>query len=119
MMTNLEIIAIILIHWIADFVFQTDKQAKGKSKNLRILLSHTFSYSLFFWFFIFAISNNLFFAFYFWIITLFCHTFTDYFTSKINAKLWENGKTHEFFVCVGFDQSLHYIQLFLTYSLLN
>ena len=37
---------IILIHWVGDFVLQTDKQAKGKSKNWNDLLSHTTSYSL-------------------------------------------------------------------------
>ena len=27
------VLAILFIHWIADFILQTDKQAKGKSKN--------------------------------------------------------------------------------------
>ena len=45
-MTLLEIFTILLIHWFADFVLQTDKQAKGKSKNWRDLLSHTLTYSL-------------------------------------------------------------------------
>ena len=44
---NLEVIILILvIHWIADFVLQTDKEAKGKSKNWSDLLSHTYTYSL-------------------------------------------------------------------------
>lgn len=33
-MNLIEIFSIIIIHWFADFVLQTDKQAKGKSKNL-------------------------------------------------------------------------------------
>lgn len=44
---NLTIILIIIFtHWVADFVLQTDKQAKGKSKNFEDLFSHTQTYSL-------------------------------------------------------------------------
>lgn len=32
-----------------------------------------------------------------------------------NPKLWAKGDVHNFFVSVGFDQVLHYTQLFLTY----
>lgn len=42
----------------------------------------------------------------------------DYFTSRLNSKLWAQGRTHDFFVAVGFDQVLHYIQLILTYVLI-
>ena len=41
-----EILSILLIHWIADFVLQTDKQAKDKSNNWEDLLLHTLTYSL-------------------------------------------------------------------------
>lgn len=119
-MSLIEIFSIITIHWIADFVLQTDKQAKGKSKNWNDLLNHTLTYSLIFWCFIIIISKyNIYLAFYFWLITLVLHTITDYFTSKLNAKLWAEGKVHNFFVSVGFDQVLHYIQLFLTYYYLK
>jgi len=56
-----------------------------------------------------------------WSVALFClitfitHTITDYFTSRLNSKLWEQGKVHNFFVALSFDQILHYVQLFLTY----
>lgn len=138
-MTLLEIFAIIIIHWFADFVLQTDKQAKGKSKNWSDLLGHTFTYSLV-WlcvgFFIYLnqfkpfnpehnemmnqywnhyIPLGLLFA----LITFIAHTITDYFTSRLNARLWAKGDTHNFFVSVGFDQVLHYIQLFTTYYLLK
>ena len=52
-------------------------------------------------------------------ITFVCHTITDYFTSRLNSKLWAKGDVHNFFVSVGFDQVLHYVQLFLTYQLLK
>ena len=117
-MTLIEIFSIIIIHWIADFILQTDKQAKGKSKNWKDLLSHTFMYS-FIWLIIGLIIFNNINVLYFFSITFIAHTLTDYFTSRLNSKLWAKGDVHNFFVSVGFDQVLHYIQLFLTYQLLK
>lgn len=114
---------ILFVHWIADFVLQTDKQAKGKSKNWSDLLSHTFSYSsvwisaLAIWFLlndIDKVSINTIGVFA--LVTFLAHTITDYFTSRLNSKFWQQGKTHQFFVSVGFDQILHYVQLVLTYE---
>jgi hypothetical protein len=138
-LTLTEIFAIIIIHWIADFVLQTDKQAKGKSKNWNDLLSHTLTYS-FVWLFIggciylnqfkpyniewnkamnsywsYWIPRGLLFV----LITFIAHTITDYFTSRLNSRLWAEGKVHNFFVSVGADQVYHYIQLFLTYYYLK
>ena len=120
-MNLIEIFSILLIHWFADFVLQTDKQAKGKSKNWNDLLSHTFTYSITF-FGLLSLLNPLFNigitfyqGFYFFLITFITHTITDYFTSRLNSKLWIEGKVHNFFVSIGFDQVLHYLQLFLTY----
>jgi len=127
-MTIIEILSILLIHWIADFVLQTDKQAKGKSKNWSDLLSHTAIYSLF-WtvpisiFSLFGYDSSDFgwspVLLLFIPITFVFHTITDYFTSRLNSKLWAEGKVHYFFVSIGFDQWLHYAQLFITYQLLK
>ena len=121
-MNLIEIFSIILIHWFADFVLQTDKQAKGKSKNWIDLLNHTFTYStlwlgigMFYSVFTDMTWNWLWFG----LITFVAHTITDYFTSRLNSKLWAKGDVHNFFVSVGFDQVLHYIQLFTTYYLLK
>lgn len=126
-MNLIEIFSILIIHWFADFVLQTDKQAKGKSKNWDDLCMHTLSYSItwigvaLIWM-LFDINNASNIAGYmllFFPITFVCHTITDYFTSRLNSKLWSEGKVHNFFVSVGFDQVLHYIQLFTTYWLLT
>lgn len=121
----IEIFSIIIIHWVADFVLQTDKQARGKSKNWNDLLSHTFNYSVVF-FGLLGFLNPLinakltfYMCFYFFFITFICHTVTDYFTSRLNSKLWAKGDVHNFFVSVGFDQVLHYVQLFLTFYYLK
>lgn len=113
----LVLFAIIFIHWIADFVFQTDKMAKGKSKNWSDLLAHTITYSacwIPFAFFRFGYSSSGFIMFP--LITFIAHTITDYITSRVNSRLLAKGDTHNFFVSVGFDQILHYVQLILTYQ---
>ena len=122
------IFSVIFIHWIADFVLQSDKQAKGKSKNWSDLLAHTFTYSTM-WIFASCLMLGyvnkgqttqwyVIHALLFGLITFVCHTITDYFTSRLNSKLWAKGDVHNFFVSVGFDQVLHYIQLFLTFYFL-
>ena len=111
------VLGILFTHWIADFVLQTDWQAKNKSKDNMALLSHTVFYT-FAWILpsLLLVGQQ---THWFLLITLASHTITDYFTSRLNSKLWANGKVHEFFVSVGFDQFLHYVQLLLTYQLLK
>lgn len=127
---NLElIIMILLVHWIADFVAQTDKEATNKSSDFAALLSHTATYSVI-WFAalliigVIAMGGDAISEYYaafvmkFTFITFITHTVIDYYTSKANAILWKKDKRHEFFVSIGFDQLLHYIQLFATFMLL-
>lgn len=111
-------LGILITHWIADFILQTDRQAKGKSKNWNDLLSHTFIYSTI-WFPILMFPMGAAKAFLFFVITFIAHTATDYYTSRLNARLWSRGSVHNFFVSIGFDQILHYTQLLLTYYLLQ
>jgi hypothetical protein len=123
-MNLITIFVVLLTHWVADFILQTDKQAKGKSKNWSDLLEHTSTYGIV-WIFVSCLLIGyitksqptqwyVIHALLFGLITFICHTLTDYFTSRLNAKLWAKGDTHNFFVSVGFDQVLHYVQLFLT-----
>jgi hypothetical protein len=126
------VLSIIFIHWIADFVLQTHEQAINKSKDNWFLTKHVWSYTIF-WFVplgIISILHNHFGmnlvpgfenhpeALWFFPITFVSHWITDYFTSRLNAKLWAKGDVHNFFVSVGFDQVLHYIQLFGTLYIL-
>jgi hypothetical protein len=116
----------ILIHWWADFVLQKDEWAKNKSKSWSALLKHTGSYSLVWlassislvWWYHLKGADELD-LLWFAPITFIAHTITDAITSRINSKLYSQGKIHEFFVVVGFDQVLHYAQLFLTFILLT
>lgn len=116
------VIVILFLHWIFDFVLQTDKQSKDKSTVIEALLAHTIIYS-FCWFIVITlligITQKPYTLLYFIPITFIAHTITDYFTSKLNAKLWKEKKVHNFFVSIGFDQWLHCAQLLITYQLLN
>jgi hypothetical protein len=121
-MSLIVIFSIIFIHWFADFVLQTHWQATNKSKNNKALTMHVLSYSTV-WLLItnaysITTGNYLVLAF-FAPITFVCHWITDYFTSRLNSVLWAKGDVHNFFVSVGFDQVLHYLQLFLTFYLLT
>lgn len=115
------IFGILFIHWVADFIYQADEDAKGKSTSLKHLLSHTITYSLF-WFvpvYVLCMVDILPMVFFlFPVVTFVAHTITDYFTSKWTSRLYKEGRTHDFFVAIGFDQLLHYIQLLGTFFIL-
>ena len=118
-MISLKILfTILIVHWIADFVFQTDWQAKNKSTNNKALFEHVFIYTLV-WspIAIFIFGYNIQFSI-FIMTTFLMHFLTDYVTSRINTRLYNAGKIHKFFVSIGFDQILHYTQLVLTYYIL-
>ncbi len=104
------IIAILLItHFIADFVLQEDRVAKGKSKSNWILAEHVTIYMLPFIFIVsplYALINGI------------LHFAIDYFTSRLTGKLWAEGRVHDFFVVIGFDQLLHALSLIGTYYLM-
>jgi len=118
---------ILVIHWVADFVLQSDKMAKEKSTSFNTLIFHTAVYSTV-WLTVLmflGIITNVFtipyfvFAIKFSFITFLAHTAIDYYTSRVHTVLWKETKVHEFFTSIGFDQLLHYVQLFLTFELLK
>ena len=110
-MTLQTIMTIIAMHWVADFVLQTDWQAKNKSKNNLALALHVVTYTFcLLWYaalnipgvvgIIWVLANGV------------VHFGVDYVTSRINTYLWNKGRVHDFFVMVGFDQVIHYACLF-------
>lgn len=125
--TLIEILIIEIVHWFADFVLQTHWQAINKSKNNLALTQHVTTYSicwllpmaLLFWYGPFNLIGAICLSFAFAFYTFGFHWVTDYFTSRLNSKLWAKGDTHNFFVSIGFDQFLHHAQLFGTYILLK
>ena len=110
METTLLTIALILItHFVADFVLQSDYVAKNKSKSNWVLLQHGTIYMIPF---IIIISPL------YGLVNAILHIAVDYFTSRATGKLWAAGKTHDFFLVIGFDQLLHSLTLIGAYYLL-
>lgn len=105
------LLALLMTHWLGDFVLQSDWMAKNKSTNFFALLAHGLTYStLFAWVaFLYGPHGGLWLVVNFW-----AHLITDYFTSRLNTRLWAAGQVHNFFVSVGFDQLLHFTTLILT-----
>ena len=118
METEYQIIAIIIIHWIADFILQTKKMAMNKSKNNYWLFAHVAIYSMT-WFLIGLLFFDLIPTVLFTVTTFTCHFITDYVTSRWTSKLYKEKKYYgfpAFFSVIGLDQFLHYLQLILSYK---
>lgn len=114
------VLLILSLHFIADFVLQTEWMAKNKWQDNDALLTHIIVYFIVFLLFGtigVASTGNIWFIFYPMIIAI-MHYCTDKYSSRITHKLWEQQKTHLFFVVIGADQLFHYIQLLLIYKLL-
>lgn len=121
MKTEYQIILIIFIHWVADFLLQSKSMAIGKSKSNYWLSWHVLIYSLV-WFsigiFFFDFKSVAIFT----LVTFIAHFTTDYFTSRWTSRLYRQEKYYgfpSFFSVIGFDQFLHYLQLILTYTYLT
>lgn len=117
--TLLQFIALLVVHWIADFVLQTHWQASNKSKDNEALLRHVGTYTVVLMFVVpFIFPGELYRQ---WLIFVVAnavlHFATDYITSRASSKLF--GKDwHNFFVIVGFDQLLHQMTLAVTMALI-
>lgn len=100
---------VVWLHFISDFIFQTDKMAKGKSSSTYWLGVHVMVYSLPFlilgW--KYAVVNGL------------AHFFVDFVTSRASKVQWHKGNVHNFFVVIGLDQALHMTILIKTLPLAN
>lgn len=117
----------LLIHFLADFVFQTDWMAKNKSTSWKALCLHITEYTsvlfgcLWCGAFFFACLGR-------WQLTTdlaqqiaafgtvngVAHFGIDAVTSRITSYYWQQQRAHAFFVVVGFDQFLHLALLIWT-----
>lgn len=131
---------ILFLHWIADFVLQTQWMASNKSKSLVALSTHVATYTavlaigliLAYWFIIaqlvltwaplymvFSIVPYKI-IFTFVLVNGVLHFITDFFTSKwtraLYAKAYKTQDWHNFFVVIGLDQLIHALTLGISFA---
>ena len=123
----LTIIYILSVHFVSDFIMQSDEMAKGKSTSIKWLTLHILSYlkgficsAIIFYVTITLIwgriaSPLLILAY--CLVNAILHWVTDYFTSKETSRLWAELKVHQFFIMIGLDQLIHATCLILTFYL--
>ncbi len=121
---------ILIAHFIADFVFQSDNMAIKKSYNIQALLLHIFVYTttFFIMFSLYGVILNIFTIFTVsiehWIqigigisiVNGILHYITDYCTSRIGKHYWEKEQRRNFFLTIGIDQLLHTSLLIYCYA---
>jgi hypothetical protein len=100
----MDALIVVWLHFLADFLLQTDKMALNKSKSIKWLSIHCSVYVLpFLWFgWKYALANGL------------MHWATDFVTSRLTSKAWASGKRKIFFQIIGADQAIHLTCLLLT-----
>ena len=112
-------VAVLVVHWFADFVLQTHWQAINKSKSNAALLRHVAVYTAV----LAATTCPLFLVWPWpghavsWLLFVglngFLHFDTKYLTSRWSARLYARGDVN-FFVVVGLDQLIHQVTLAVT-----
>ena len=107
------ILWILFLHWVFDFVLQTDKMALNKSTSTYWLLTHTSSYAFIAFPILVPLHISLIHVILFYCYLFTTHTAIDGITSRITSYLWKTEKRHWFFVMIGFDQVLHYATIFV------
>lgn len=105
------------IHFIGDFVMQSDAMAKSKSKDFGTLLLHVGTYTLMIFpacLFIPSLKSGL-----LWVgVNAILHLCVDFVTSRVSSRYFARGDVHNGFVTIGFDQMLHLACLTLTWAML-
>lgn len=104
--------ALLVTHWMADFVFQSHYMASNKSKCNFIMTTHVAVYAGVMWLAACALAGKVVpgeFALFLFVT----HWLTDYVTSRLTSRLWAKSDWHNFFVIVGLDQALHHTQILI------
>jgi hypothetical protein len=113
-----QFVALLVTHWVADFVLQTHWQATNKSKNSMALIEHVAVYSA-----TLAVCSIGIFGLHpdmalFLTLNAALHFGTDFCTSRASAKLRAKQDWHNFFVVIGFDRLIHQVTLAVTIMLI-
>lgn len=119
-LTLFVVIAILQLHFIADFVFQSDWMAINKSSNFKALFLHVVVYTLTLCTIpVVVLDMPIVLPCFMWaLVNGGIHFIQDAITSRITAYLWKRSERHWFFVVIGFDQLMHYVFLFVLWCLM-
>lgn len=104
-----DILILIWIHFVADFVLQNDKMALNKSKSNKWLGLHALVYGI----------PLLFFGWKFALFNGIAHFAVDYITSRGTSRLWIANQRHWFFILIGLDQAIHMTILLISLKTLG
>lgn len=127
-MNYLDLIIILFIHFVADFLFQSREMGIKKSRNIYWLITHIYIYSIITfigWVLYFDLNFKMMFELI--SLTVFSHFLTDYITSKLSSRFYLKSKKSKslkeskyfewlFWSIIGFDQLIHAITLILTFK---
>ena len=92
-----EILILLWLHFVGDFVLQSDTMATKKSRSLKWLGIHSLCYSI----------PMLFFGLEFAILAGVSHFLVDFITSMGTSYFHRKGERHWFFTTIGLDQVIH------------
>ena len=109
-----QFLALLLAHFVGDFICQTHWQASNKSKSNGALARHVINYTLVIGFVSAAIFPTGIQALAFTALNGVLHFGTDYVTSRWSSRLWAKQDWHNFFVVIGLDQLIHQLTLAAT-----
>jgi len=111
-----QFVALLFVHWVADFVLQSHWMSVNKSKRVDALLLHAATYTG-----VLLVGAGLILGVHkiaslllFVGVNGLLHLATDFVTSRITSGLWQQKREHDFFVLVGLDQLIHQVTLATT-----
>lgn len=105
----LDIILIVWLHTIGDFIFQTRTIARNKSSHHWALAIHCALYMI----------PLLIISWQFALINGILHYPVDYGSSQLTTYYHKKENENMFFNVIGIDQAVHFTILFLSYSFLK
>jgi hypothetical protein len=128
-MNVFDIIFLVVIHFICDFVLQSRQMAKNKSSSLKWLTVHVVTYATGFAILLALMSDLMVLGpmlITFVVINALLHFLTDFSTSRTTSFCYKQMKEQEsdswehlFWIVIGLDQMFHIVTLILTYWMLT
>lgn len=103
-----DVIILLMLHYIADFILQSNTMATRKSTSNKWLGIHVGVYSS-----VFVLVSPL-----YAIINGVIHFMVDYVSSRVASHFRKREEWHNFFMIIGLDQLIHIVTLIMTYEML-